>query len=379
MWSRKTFILSFLALFVLILALGGARQARTVHAQCSSPSSCLTCHVTQGQHPPDDSSLWHRDHANQDFCFACHGGKRDAQDAQTAHTGMTMALEQMADECKVCHASDYQEQFDIYAAELGIVDTHLYTGAEAEQGLPFANVVLSTPVPAATLAPAEEVCPPEDKRANQVLALLLAAGVFGGGSFMYWNERRLRRPGSLPASWLRWLLAVVRSPSWSPYAAGVLLGFTAILAVSLSGHILTASGPVATLGSSLVHALAPAFASASMYFSYVFPPGLNWNVTLYIGIFLGGMLSALTSRTWRLRWNDDRLWPRVFGPQPWKRFVVGFLGAVVLQYGASLAGGCTSGLAISGGILLAPAAFIFMAGMFISGIIVALLVFRGRY
>lgn len=116
-----------------------------------------------------------------------------------------------------------------------------------------------------------------------------------------------------------------------------------------------------------------------MYYQYVMPPGLSWEVMLLIGIFFGGMLAALSSKTFRLRWNDDPKWNTIFGRQPWKRFVIGFLGAVILQYGAGIAGGCTSGLAISGGMLLAPSAFLFMAGMFATGILVALIVYRRRY
>jgi len=106
---------------------------------------------------------------------------------------------------------------------------------------------------------------------------------------------------------------------------------------------------------------------------------LNWEVLLLAGIFLGGLLSALISGTFRLRWNDDQGWKKIFGPQKWKRFLIGFVGAIILQYGASIAGGCTSGLAISGGMLLAPSAFLFMAGMFASGIVVAFLIYRKRY
>jgi hypothetical protein len=100
---------------------------------------------------------------------------------------------------------------------------------------------------------------------------------------------------------------------------------------------------------------------------------------LYGGIVLGGLIGAVSSGTFRLRWNDDPAWEKVFGRGLWKRLLLGFLGAMILQYGASIAGGCTSGLAISGGMVLAPAAFLFMAGMFISGILVALVIYRRRY
>jgi hypothetical protein len=76
---------------------------------------------------------------------------------------------------------------------------------------------------------------------------------------------------------------------------------------------------------------------------------------------------------------DDAQWKTIFGPQLWKRWVLLFVGAIILEYGAGIAGGCTSGLAISGGMLLAPAAFIFIGAMFMSGIVTALLVYRGRF
>ena len=57
----------------------------------------------------------------------------------------------------------------------------------------------------------------------------------------------------------------------------------------------------------------------------------------------------------------------------------GLLVRFHLEYAAGIAGGCTSGLAISGGMLLVPAAFLFIAGMFASGIVTALIIYRKRY
>ncbi len=175
------------------------------------------------------------------------------------------------------------------------------------------------------------------------------------------------------------LWSKLKEESWSPYAAGVLLGLTAILAVLFANHLLGASGAISTLAGTLLKKVAPGVISDNIYYTVVMPTGLTWEVMLLIGVFFGGMLGAISSKTWRLRWNDDPLWGKIIGPQRWKRFVIGFVGAIIIQYGAGIAGGCTSGLAISGGLLLAPAAFLFMAGMFISGIIVALVVYGRRY
>ena len=75
----------------------------------------------------------------------------------------------------------------------------------------------------------------------------------------------------------------------------------------------------------------------------------------------------------------DKQWTEVFGSSRVKRWAIAFFGAIVLEIGAGIAGGCTSGLAISGGMLLVPAAFIFIAGMFGSGILTSLLVYRRKF
>ena len=109
------------------------------------------------------------------------------------------------------------------------------------------------------------------------------------------------------------------------------------------------------------------------------PAGITYSVILLVGIFFGGMLGALSSGTFKFRTMDDEQWKTAYGPQLWKRWLLLFVGAIILEYAAGIAGGCTSGLAISGGMLLAPSAFLFIAGMFASGIVTALLVYGRRY
>ncbi len=181
---------------------------------------------------------------------------------------------------------------------------------------------------------------------------------------------------------MNWIVNQFRKETWSPYAAGILLGITGILAVWLSNSLLGASGAFENLAGMLGKALAPQ-AFDNLYFNFVMPPGFSWGVILLVGIFFGGLIGAASSRT--LKWgkkdaaNSDFQWRSIFGPQTWKRWVLGFLGAILLEYAAGIAGGCTSGLAISGGMLLVPAAFLFIGGMFASGIVTALVVYRNRY
>jgi hypothetical protein len=181
---------------------------------------------------------------------------------------------------------------------------------------------------------------------------------------------------------MKFILNYIRKETWSPYVAGVLLGLVGILAVWLSNNLLGASGGFENLAGMIGKAVAPA-AFDNVYFNFIMPPGITYGVILLIGIFFGGMIGAATSKT--LKWgkkdaaNSDPLWKRTFGPQVWKRWVLAFVGAIILEFAAGIAGGCTSGLAISGGMLLAPAAFLFIAGMFASGIVTALIIYRRRY
>jgi len=77
--------------------------------------------------------------------------------------------------------------------------------------------------------------------------------------------------------------------------------------------------------------------------------------------------------------DEDPTWIKMFGRGKSRRFVIGFFRGYHYSVWSKYCRRMYSGLAISGGMLLAPSAFLFMAGMFISGILVALLVYRRRY
>jgi uncharacterized membrane protein YedE/YeeE len=177
---------------------------------------------------------------------------------------------------------------------------------------------------------------------------------------------------------MHWIARQFRKEEWSPYAAGVLLGLVGVLAVALSNSLLGASGGFENVAGLVGKAVAPK-AFDNLYFNFVMSPAITWQVILLVGVFFGGMLGALSAGKLRWRWVPEVQWTKVFGEKRWVRWGLAFGGAIVLEYGAGIAGGCTSGLAISGGMLLAPAAFLFIAAMFMSGIATALIIYRARY
>jgi len=177
---------------------------------------------------------------------------------------------------------------------------------------------------------------------------------------------------------MSWLTKQIQKQEWSPYAAGVLLGLVGILTVVFSHKLLGASGGFENLAGAVGKAAAPGLFS-NTYFNFVMPAGITYALLLLVGIFFGGMLGAFSSRTFKIRTMDDDQWKKAYGPQLWKRWGLLFVGGIIVEYAAGIAGGCTSGLAISGGMLLAPAAFLFIAGMFASGIVTAKIVYGKRY
>ena len=180
---------------------------------------------------------------------------------------------------------------------------------------------------------------------------------------------------------MNWFIKQIRKEEWSPYAAGILLGIVGILTVVLTDKVLNAPKLLGASGGfeNIAAYIGKAINPSNTYFNYVMPPGMTFAVILLVGIFFGGMLGAFSSRTLKFRTMDDEQWKTIFGKRTWKRWLVLFVGAIVLEFAAGIAGGCTSGLAISGGMLLVPAAFLFIAGMFMSGIVTALIIYGKRF
>jgi uncharacterized membrane protein YedE/YeeE len=120
-------------------------------------------------------------------------------------------------------------------------------------------------------------------------------------------------------------------------------------------------------------AVAPGYVAANGYFAK-FPPRIDWEWMLVVGLALGAWASSRLSGD-RPERELPEVWRRRFGGSVAKRYVVAFLGGVLLMFGARLAGGCTSGHGISGGLQLAVSGWLFFAVLFLSGLATAYLLF----
>ena len=161
---------------------------------------------------------------------------------------------------------------------------------------------------------------------------------------------------------------------WSPYVAGLGIGLTLLLTFYIMGHGLGASGAYTQLTAKLLQRVTPDHAQANTYLKDYLGGSFwqSWIVIEIIGVFLGGLLGALTAR--RFRFQIER------GPHAGRgsRLFLALGGGIAVGFGSRLALGCTSGQALSGGAVLAVGSWLFTLTFFLGGYLVARLV-RGEW
>jgi len=163
--------------------------------------------------------------------------------------------------------------------------------------------------------------------------------------------------------------------SRSPYLVGAGIGVLSWVAFAVFGDPLGVTTAYSRVASLFAIPLMGADAVAANSYWKSMPLKWDYGVWFLVGIPLGAFLSAILSGTWRLELVPD-VWKERFGPSVLKRFIAAFFGGVVIMYGARLAGGCTSGHGISGGLQLALSSWVFLVVMFATGLLVSRLMFR---
>jgi uncharacterized membrane protein YedE/YeeE len=101
----------------------------------------------------------------------------------------------------------------------------------------------------------------------------------------------------------------------------------------------------------------------AVYFNKIKTPGY-WELIFLSGAFLAALVLALVKKDfkWRLIHNRQEV---QFGNSKAQRIIWAFLGGFVLILGARLAGGCTSGHILSGGMQLAISSLVFAVFVFV--------------
>jgi uncharacterized membrane protein YedE/YeeE len=168
---------------------------------------------------------------------------------------------------------------------------------------------------------------------------------------------------------------------WSPYLAGVGIGVLSWVTFGLMDKALGASTTMVRWAGMLESTFAAEHVSGNAYYAkyLVEKPAIDWQMMLVIGLPVGALISVLLSKSFRPE-SVPSLWEWRFGPSRLIRYAAAFVGGAIMLFGARLAGGCTSGHGISGGLQFGVGSWIFFASFFIAGIISAFVLFgvKGR-
>lgn len=170
------------------------------------------------------------------------------------------------------------------------------------------------------------------------------------------------------------MMDVFRDPSWSPYAVGVGIGVLSWLTFLFSDHPLGISTAFAKTAGMIERAVRGPKVEKKLYYQEN-KLELDWGMMLVIGVFIGALVSALISGTFRLEWVPP-MWEAAFGANLFARLAVAVVGGICVGFGARWGCGCTSGHGISGTMQLVLGSWLSVACFFIGGVGVAMVMYR---
>jgi len=169
---------------------------------------------------------------------------------------------------------------------------------------------------------------------------------------------------------MEWL----RAEQWSPYLVGAGIGVLSWISFVLSDRPLACSASFAKTSGMLEKLFRGKKIKEKLYYQK-FPPVIDWQWMLVLGVIIGAFISAKLSGQFQFNWIPAQ-WKTMAGDAPFVRWIVALAGGVIMGVGARWAGGCTSGHGISGTLQLAVSSWLAAVSFFVGGIITAMVIFR---
>lgn len=131
---------------------------------------------------------------------------------------------------------------------------------------------------------------------------------------------------------MNWL----KKEEWSPYVGGIVIGLLSWLAFLTVKPLGVSTTFVRTAGM-IEKLFAPEHVKSLPYFIAEVPK-IDWQWMLVVGILLGSFVSAKLSGRFQMRFVPP-MWEERFGTNRAKRWIVAFLGGIIVMFGARMAGG----------------------------------------
>jgi uncharacterized membrane protein YedE/YeeE len=161
---------------------------------------------------------------------------------------------------------------------------------------------------------------------------------------------------------------------WSPYVVGIGIGVLSWLSFLILKKPLGTSTTYAKTSGMIERLFRGPDVGLKPYYQKI-KLDIDWQWMLVLGIVFGSLLSALLSGDFSFEWVPA-LWLSSFGNTPVIRVIIALIGGIFLGFGARWADGCTSGHGISGTLQLAVSSWISAIAFFVSGILVAHILFN---
>ncbi len=171
-------------------------------------------------------------------------------------------------------------------------------------------------------------------------------------------------------------MSILRNERWSPYIVGVGIGVLSWVTFGLMGKSLGASTTMVRWAGLLESLISSEHVTSNAYYAkyLVDKPAVDWQMMLVIAMPIGALLAAVLGRSLQNE-TVPELWKWRFGSNRVMRYAAAFLGGAIMLFGARMAGGCTSGHGISGGLQFSVSSWIFFASFFAAGIVSAFVLF----
>lgn len=173
----------------------------------------------------------------------------------------------------------------------------------------------------------------------------------------------------------------LRIARWSPYVVGAGIGLLSWATFYFMDKALGTSTSFVGAAECAIGLVAPEHVEGNAYFlkeygtkAGGFKPLFDWQMALDLALIAGAFLAAWMGRDMQGP-GVPSVWRERFGPSRLKRYAFAFAGGFVLLFGARMAGGCTSGHGISGGLQLAVSSWTFFVSMFVAGVAAAGIMF----
>ena len=130
---------------------------------------------------------------------------------------------------------------------------------------------------------------------------------------------------------------IFKKTQWSPYVAGALIGVVSWFSVLTAGKYLGVSTTfVRTIGR--IESLFTPERVASLPYFVKEKPIIDWQWMEVLGILIGAFIAARLSGDFK-RTFVPPMWEKRFGYSRFKRWIVAFLGGIILMFGARMADG----------------------------------------